>query len=148
MIFLDFSQVPLIWRTLENTTVTMVKKLTLKDSFVLLLLIKTAQELLPWLRNYGLNLIHQTVDVLMPVVLRKSLKIKNLWIELLVDLELEPSLKMLGYKQVLKVLWCTQMTIISSKWWSRFGMSAKTKKPLFTKNKQCKSRVYTCSHIK
>ena len=139
MIFLDFSQVPLIWRTLENTTVTMVKKLTLKDSFVLLLLIKTAQELLPWLRNYGLNLIHQTVDVLMPVVLRKSLKIKNLWIELLVDLELEPSLKMLGYKQVLKVLWCTQMMIISSKWLRSFGMSAKMKKPLFTKNKQCKS---------
>ena len=136
--FLDFSQALPIWKTLENTTVMMVKELTLKDLFVLLLLINSAQELQQWMPNYGLNLIHQTVDALMLLASRKSLKIKNSWIELLADSETEPSQKMLGLKQVLKVLWCTQMTIILSKWWSQFGMSVKMKKLLFTINKQCK----------
>ena len=137
-IFLDFSQALLIWKTLENTTLTMVKELTLKDSFVLLLLIDLVQELLQWTPNYGLNLIHLIVEALMLNASKQPSYKNNMLTVSAQDGATIKFQKKSGLNLVLKAPWCIQTTIISSKWWSKFGMSVRMKRPLFTKNKQCR----------
>ena len=76
MLFLDFSQVLLIWKTLDYTIAMMAKELTLKDSFVLSLLINSVQESQLCTQNYGLNLIQHAVVLLMLNAL-KNASLKN-----------------------------------------------------------------------